>query len=1451
MGAHPGAAQIASFVANVERPIFFGIGGGYGYTGDDNEAPPVTVFNTSTNAVVASYNQFAGVGAGFAYDPVRSYAYLAVGTGSGGCMAVFHAAALVQCVAVPQATQFSGPVFDPETDTVWVAGGSQIWILAGTQIVGSIPIGAASGEGAAYDPANGQIYFAGGPGLIAIDALTEVETGQISFSENLYRMTIDPVTSTIFATMSIGTFGPQALYSINPATGKTTRLSLTNGSEDVAFDAKTGLVYVSTFNSSTYPIAVVNGTTDTVVGRAYTSDPNIYVWGIATDSSSGDVYLADVATPYIDVFQPGTAYFANFTESGLRNGRVWSVTFNGYTQTAVAPANITFGELNGTYAYSVPNVTGYLAAPSAGHVTLAGRSVTTAIVFSATNYLALFEKYRGDFLQNVSFTDVLGIYTDIGSVNATNITASIGGKPVSYAAPAGWGGPYNITVNMGNLPGGAELQVTAYYNNSTLPQKYVITRDLNLSVAAEPAWLSSMITRAGTVSFNYNNSSGEWENTVQLVTLSSFPLATFFGTALSDFWISGTTDVVPDVNLSFQLGPGNFVTLTGAFELGSANISAGNLDVSVSVDLTVTGVLAFNDTQGTITWVNSTVTLTVSGGVTWTEPILGWSVSLGGYKITIGLNLVLELDASVTANFLIEPTSVVSQEVFAGLIVKMETISTQFEVAFTAALQFEIPDLVSLEGGGKLTYDMTLQLNSPYDAGGSLTGELFISATFIPTGSEWSYSYPVTTTWGAGGAQPAPGPTFTKFMGSGGNTTNFTSLGPIPRYYNTSSYDTLKWVTGNWSGRFIRDIYPFTQLTEASAGTHAYLVYSTDNVSRPESRSATLQGWDFNSVTRATSALKVPVPAGEVVTDPVLSTLPNGSVIGLWTGLPFSLENLSAPINQPKMILQSALYNPATKTWSAVKNWTSWGVARSYQVATNHSQSRLVVLVGGGVLSTTEYVLEFNLTNGALLKNWTVTNETRIAAFSAVDNFVGLANAQGAPAGLNLLTGAAVPLPSESGYTLVGLAPAPGTAHMVSLLFGASRGDLAVLYNLSSQSMVLSISAVPDTASAQFFLSGTEYYLLTANRTQILLENYLNGTPQVYRTVAPGVVYGVQAVLVNSSLLVAYLTNTGNSSDPLLNLSLLLAPLSPPPAPKLTLGSVTQTSVTLRWTETLASPYAVDSYTILAGTNASNLLPADTVPASTTSIVFSLKSPGNHVFAVRANNAVGNGTRSNIAGIWTVNFTEYGLPSGKTFSVTLNGTKLTSVNGTVLFEEINKSYSFTVGAPTGYTATPASGTAVVANNPTYVAVDFVTTGTSVHSVTFTESGLPSGTWWILTFSGAKASTTGTSMVVWAPPGTFNYTIGPVPGYTPSPAKGSVVMKKSNLKVSISFTKAPVAISDPVVPMEAGRTPLPSSSAPRPGSPVLPVLGIATLIAGAGIVAVGARERSSSRSARDR
>jgi hypothetical protein len=80
---------------------------------------------------------------------------------------------------------------------------------------------------------------------------------------------------------------------------------------------------------------------------------------------------------------------------------------------------------------------------------------------------------------------------------------------------------------------------------------------------------------------------------------------------------------------------------------------------------------------------------------------------------------------------------------------------------------------------------------------------------------------------------------------------------------------------------------------------------------------------------------------------------------------------------------------------------------------------------------------------------------------------------------------------------------------------------------------------------------------------------------------------------------------------------------------------------------------------------------------------------------------------------------------------------------------------------------------------------------SIYGVTVSESGLPSGTSWSATLGGATSTTTSTAISFTAQPnGSYNYSVGFVPGYSVSPSNGTVAISGGTVTKTVTF--APIS-----------------------------------------------------------
>lgn len=232
-----------------------------------------------------------------------------------------------------------------------------------------------------------------------------------------------------------------------------------------------------------------------------------------------------------------------------------------------------------------------------------------------------------------------------------------------------------------------------------------------------------------------------------------------------------------------------------------------------------------------------------------------------------------------------------------------------------------------------------------------------------------------------------------------------------------------------------------------------------------------------------------------------------------------------------------------------------------------------------------------------------------------------------------------------------------------------------------------------------------------------------------------------------------------------------------------------------------AAPHYSVTFTesgLTAGTSWSVTLGGTTLSSTTSSITFSeadgsysytIGNVAGYTVAPTSGTVTVNGANVNTAVTYTalptysVTFTESGL-SGQSWSVTLGGSTKSSTTSSISFSEPDGSYSYSIGSVTGYTASPSSGSVTVSGAAVSQAITFTQ---NTYTLTFTESGLPSGTSWSVTAGSSTLSSTTSTISFTEVAGTYSYSVGTVVGYSSSPSSGSVTITSSNQNVGITFT----------------------------------------------------------------
>lgn len=148
-----------------------------------------------------------------------------------------------------------------------------------------------------------------------------------------------------------------------------------------------------------------------------------------------------------------------------------------------------------------------------------------------------------------------------------------------------------------------------------------------------------------------------------------------------------------------------------------------------------------------------------------------------------------------------------------------------------------------------------------------------------------------------------------------------------------------------------------------------------------------------------------------------------------------------------------------------------------------------------------------------------------------------------------------------------------------------------------------------------------------------------------------------------------------------------------------------------------------------------------------------------------------------------VAFTESGLSSGTSWSVTFNGNKEASTGSTISFSAANGTYSYTIGAVAGFTPASSSGTVTVRGASTSVSMQFTPV---LYNLTIDQTGLPSGDTWTVSVGGKMYNSTTSSMVIQLHAGEYNVSVSGPSGYTAKLSSGNITVTGA-LSLTATFT----------------------------------------------------------------
>ncbi|MGI0139805.1 MAG: hypothetical protein ACREBT_01435 [Thermoplasmata archaeon] len=152
--------------------------------------------------------------------------------------------------------------------------------------------------------------------------------------------------------------------------------------------------------------------------------------------------------------------------------------------------------------------------------------------------------------------------------------------------------------------------------------------------------------------------------------------------------------------------------------------------------------------------------------------------------------------------------------------------------------------------------------------------------------------------------------------------------------------------------------------------------------------------------------------------------------------------------------------------------------------------------------------------------------------------------------------------------------------------------------------------------------------------------------------------------------------------------------------------------------------------------------------------------------------------------IYTVKFTESGLPAGTYWSVVFNGTMNVAVApNSIGFSSPNGTYPFSVLYEAGWRPSQSSGPVRVQGSDVSVPITWTQ---MLYAVTFSETGLPSTTWSVSLEGNLRSAVAPDSIVFEVPNGSYQFTIPTVAGYVEEPTSGQFSVVGSSIVEAIAF-----------------------------------------------------------------
>ncbi len=751
--------------------------------------------------------------------------------------------------------------------------------------------------------------------------------------------------------------------------------------------------------------------------------------------------------------------------------------------------------------------------------------------------IAIYPEYVGYFYSHVALAANFTVYAEVAGSPAESLTASLGPTSVAFVqsahAPLYW----NATIAMASVPAGAVLAVNASWGDWSQNATYAV------DMVAIPGWLAQVFAKTGANQTIVPNGSGPFNKTYTVDEAYSWDLGRGMNFSLPNVpLLGGTYDLIPSMTVVFALTSFGALTIDGTLPLDSPQIDLGPVAMGIDVSFTLTGAMQAFD--GSVQWLNATAEIAVDANVGASVPIVGFDI-LG---VTVGFTLQVAVNVSAALTLLLTPSTASPNDIL-GIGLMIQQFLGSLSVALSAGANFGI-GIASVGLGASLGIAFAFAVDPDLAIrDGWLNGSIYATASFFWYSESWDLASGTLATFTAAeGPEGAAGPTYDN--GSDG------SWGTVDRYYNTSAYDAVLWNPSSTSGPAVADVYPYAELSGASAYNGADLFLTYDNVSRPVADGLGLEGYHLDAGTNALTALPAPDDPGYVLANPRAGTLEDGDLYVLWAAVPLLETGAASPSDLGSIALQGASFDPVTDSWGPVHTYSAGGFAQSYDVDATAGAPEVVELESAAPIlnaGTAEQLVTYALGSGRVLANVSVVNLSEVEAFRSGLGVAVVEPLSGAAELINLSTGAPVPVgPFElpSGDVLAAQAFVVGSEEDVVLTF-TGPSPILLVYDLANRSALAVLPLGPDDSDGQGIAGEGAVYLFV--RTASGLEGWVvsGGKVAPYATIVEPNVQSYGLAESAGSLVVYALAANGTAPQPEVNLTVteLGASLLPVPRP--------------------------------------------------------------------------------------------------------------------------------------------------------------------------------------------------------------------------------------------------------------------------------------------------------------